>query len=209
MSELSRRALLALSLTTLGAWLVRPQAAGAGAGDPPEGWSYRDNDFASHRAMALAHAPILRLAIEVLRREPGPLLDLGAGNGALADAIAHHVPGCRPYGLERVPERAARAARVCPEHGGMVEVGDMFEDSPVWDRDYALVLVMPGRLVEARPEQAEGLRARLRARARNLLVYAYPDWLFLGGSLPTLCARAGLWTPATDPGCRVALAQVR
>ncbi len=188
--------------------------AGAGASPTdrplPEGdWYFRDNDFDSLEAMQEAHAPILDLARRVLQQDPGPVLDLGSGNGALVDRLCHEVPGCTPFGVELLEDRARRGAAVCPEHGANLVTGDMFACPEVFERQYSLVILMPGRLVDGPAQGCDWLRRQLRTRARHILIYAYDDWLESHGSLRGLAEAAGLSTAERSPTARAALARVR
>jgi hypothetical protein len=56
--------------------------------------------------------------------------------------------------------------------------------------EFALAILMVGRLLEVTPEKSEFLKGWLRAHAARLLVYAYPDWSNEG--LKVLAERAGL-----------------
>ena len=158
--------------------------------------------------MEQAHLPIVRLARPLLRRSPGPVLDLGAGNGALVDRICHEVPGCTPYGVELLAERASHARALCADHGENIVAGDMFGCRDLFRRDYALVLLMPGRLLDGPAEGCAWLREQLRDRARNLLVYAYDDWLERYGTLRHLAEAAGLRIADHHPQARAALARL-
>lgn len=199
-----RQVLSAAALALAGAAVLAPACAPAPRGE----WFYRDNDFDSLAEMEDAHAPILELARTVLARNPGPLLDLGAGNGALVDRLAHEVPGCEPFGVELLPERAAHAREICPRHGANIAPGDMFRCEELFGREYALVLLMPGRLIDGPPEGVAWLRDQLRRKARHLLIYAYQDWLGEYGSLRRLAEAAGLSTSERNPEARAALARV-
>ena len=82
----------------------------------------------------------------------GAVLDLGCGNGALLERLCERCPGITPVGLERDPERAAHAPELSPGLAGAVVVGDLLQTEAIWQegRRYAMPLLMPGRLVEAR-----------------------------------------------------------
>ncbi len=152
---------------------------------PPE-LEARDNGFSSWEAMKRAHGLILGV-----RPANGPrtVLDLGAGNGRLARALAG--AGGTAIGVEADPERARRAGGVLDQ----VFTGDMFGEElegnvAGWEPE--LTLFMPGRLLELGAPPVNLFLPRLRRVGGELLVYAYGDWLEKCGSLEALCSTAGL-----------------
>ena len=157
-------------------------------------WYARDNGFASAEAMDDAHRPIVDAAIAALGGAGGHVMDLGCGNGALLEELVDAAPGVVPFGVDVDPARIAHARTLHPDHAANFVVGDVFDDPRVWadGRRFALALLMPGRLLEARPEHAEALRAWLRRSCDQVLVYAYGDWLSRAGSLAGLAQQAGL-----------------
>lgn len=161
---------------------------------PAPTWYATDNDFATVGAMERAHAPLIELIQRTLGVQRGPVLDLGCGNGALLRRIVDACPKVEPYGVDFAPERIAHARELLPTWGASFFVGDLVDDNLAWDgsRRFVLALIMPGRLLESRPEQAARLRARLAKWCDRVLVYAYGDWLARGGDLTSLAARVGL-----------------
>lgn len=152
--------------------------------DPTE-WT--DNGFLSRETMELAHQVVASVAPAHVRTA----IDLGCGNGRLLSLINADLR----HGVEGDPARAERAR----ERGLLVRDGnllDLPERNALWasaDRDCDLVLLMPGRLLEY-PAKAEARRASLAGR--QVLVYAYGDWLDRHGSLEQLTRAAGLsWRP--------------
>ena len=74
------------------------------------------------------------------------------------------------------------------------ELGDLLDSDAPWENDvvYDVVLLMPGRLVEAGRGGSNMLLARLAAQCKLLIVYAYGDWRRRFGSMAELVRRAGL-----------------
>lgn len=142
-----------------------------------------DNGFPTLASQERAHAVV---AAAAAKAPSGDVLDLGCGNGSLAVRIAEGRGGSA-LGVEMDPARAAAARwRLGPD--ALVE-GSLADAWP-GRAPYALVLLMPGRLVEAGDKAAE-LRSRLADQAAAVLIYAYDDWLTPGG-LSGLARRAGL-----------------
>ncbi len=153
----------------------------------------RFDGFATASAMRAAHGPIVDLAAELLKQRLGPVLDLGCGSGALLEALTREREGILPCGVEIDPQRAAYARMRLEPYGGTVFEGDLFEVNAPWTEfRWALVLLMPGRLLEVDDRRVAKLRRRLRDTAENVITYAYADWLDRFGDLDGLVAAAGL-----------------
>lgn len=153
---------------------LRTEGDARDATSGPHLWT--DNGFASAQAMALAHRPIVELARR--HASAGPVCDLGCGNGELLRRI-----GLPAVGVEK---DSARAARAVPD----VEVreGDFLERPELWPGPYELVILMPGRLVEA--GEVDRVRELVCERADHLLLYCYGDWLERYGSIERLVEAA-------------------
>jgi len=166
--------------------------AGTRAGSPQPNWYATDNGFASTASMQDAHRPIVELARTVLA-DGGRVLDLGCGNGALLEQLVTASRDAVPFGVDVDERRIEHARRLQPAYADHFVVGDLFDDLSLWSDEapFALVILMPGRLLEA-PAAAARLRRRLEASASRLLVYAYSDWLGRHGTLRNLAERAGL-----------------
>ena len=176
--------------------LVNPLTA-----DESPMWLATDNGFTSVKAMNEAHAPIVELVTAVFPQQPARILDLGCGNGALLQAICKENSLIEPFGLDAIKNRVDHAKQLLPEFGSNFVVADMFAESGWLDNDhfgklradyFNLVLLMPGRLIEASPEQAETLKLNLKKFSQRILVYAYGDWLTQHDGLAGLCETAGL-----------------
>ena len=136
------------------------------------------NGFSSMLAMEQAHAVLL----SVLPPHGGTLLDLGCGSGRLLELAKE--AGWRVEGVESDPIRAG---------AGQIPIrrGDMF-DAALWNKQYDVVALMPGRLIEVGKERAEQFRHALKQRAHSVLAYAYGDWLERFGGLGPLLSEVGL-----------------
>lgn len=174
-------------------------------------WYASDNGFPSLAAMENAHRPVVEVARAALAGKGGNVLDLGCGNGALLHQIRKASLGAVPCGVELEPSRLEHARLLLPEFATNFVLGDGFESDAIWadGRRYPLVLLMPGRLLEAGPERAARLRQRLRERCDALLVYAYGDWLRRYRNLEGLARRAGLVLLSAGPDVTASLATLR
>jgi hypothetical protein len=173
-------------------------------------WYATDNGFSTAAAMDAAHAPILALAKRALAEHPGPVLDLGCGNGALLKKVLDANPSLTPFGIDVDPGRVAHARELLPRFADNFAAGNLFDTESLWpdDRRYTLALLMPGRLLEATPAQAARLRTRLKSQCDRVLIYAYGDWLTRHGSLKGLAETAGLKLFAGDEHAPAGLAEV-
>jgi hypothetical protein len=146
-------------------------------------WYFSDNGFTSAQAMTKAHRPLVELAQQVLQTQAGNILDLGSGNGALLAAIQSRCPAVHPVGVEINPTAVAHAATVLQHPPGanknqtigQIRQGDLFDTTTWGDRDYALAILMLGRLAEHQ-NIADTFLQTLGQRCATLLVYLYGDW---------------------------------
>jgi SAM-dependent methyltransferase len=177
--------------------------------DPLPEWYASDNGFPSRAEMDTAHQPIVALATAALSGTGGNVLDLGCGNGALLKKIHEANPGSVPFGIDIAPTRIEDAAALNPPFAAHFVSGDLFESDLPWPggRRYALVILMPGRLLEAGPHRAVKLRKRLHEACAQLLVYAYDDWLAQHGTLANLAAKAGISLRCRDADAVASLAE--
>jgi hypothetical protein len=162
--------------------------------------------------MDQAHQPIVGLAVKTLAGQAGNVLDLGCGNGALLKKIYEANKLVTPFGLE-FEQRTGRidhARLLLPDFAANFMEGNMFESRLPWadGRRYALAILMPGRLLEVDSGQAAWLRAKLRAHADHLLIYAYGDWLARHDNLANLARLAGLTPLGDDPAAPACLARI-
>lgn len=144
-----------------------------------ERWYATDNGFGSVEAMMRAHQPIVGLVREALGKRAGTVLDLGCGNGALLRQLRQLNGALEVFGIDADAERIAHARQLLPESAANFLCGDIFDlELPGAEASvFSVVLLMPGRLVEAGAERATQLLRRLEGRCERLLVYAYGDWL--------------------------------
>jgi hypothetical protein len=161
-------------------------------------WYYADNGFRSREDMDLSHEPIVKLAAETLSQATGNVLDLGCGNGALLKKICQYNGDLIPWGVDVSSDNIAHARLLAPRFSDNFVVSDIFDDCAIWSKDpeFQLVILMLGRLTEVAEEQAEKLLRCIKEHARNLLVYAYDDYLHHQGSLDELARKTGV--PLSD-----------
>jgi hypothetical protein len=149
-------------------------------------WLYEDNGFASANAMELLHHPLVHIAREVLSIEQGRVLDLGCGNGMLLHKVCEGRDGLVPFGVDKNGVALLHARTLLPDFSSNFIQGDFFE-TQIWkendSREFALVFLMLGRLLEIPKEKALDLLSELRSSCRHVLLYVYPDW---GSSLESV-----------------------
>src|SRR5574341_124560 len=154
------------------------------------GPSWLANGFRTYVAQEAAHGPLLQLLAS--SGLTGAVLDLGAGDGLLAQRAARLLGG--PALAVEIGAPAARAARARLGADAVIEgcLSGPWPGQP----PYGLVLLMPGRLLELGAERAAVIRRRLEVTARAVLCYAYGDWLERYGGLEALLQAAALgdWT---------------
>lgn len=134
--------------------------------------SHTDNGFSSAAAMSAAHAPLVSAAAAALAEVPGPVLDLGCGNGILLDRIARRT-GMSTCGIDADAAKIGRARSLHPT--STFTAGDLFTTGEVWEQSYALALISAARLAEASAERLDQLARRFSTRVSRVLVYAYTD----------------------------------
>lgn len=170
-------------------------------------WYANDNGFSSRLSMDNAHEPVLEQIQATLGKRSASVLDLGCGNGALLKKLCAANPQITPFGIDSDAERIAHAGLLLPEFAANFYAGSMFAEGDIWQegRFYDLILLMPGRLLEVTPEQAETLKQRIREHTDQLVVYAYGDWIKRFGNLQGLVAAAGLQNLAQclEPACQI------
>lgn len=151
--------------------------------DPP---TWRDNGFRSRAAMDRAHGIVAAVAGDCRSG-----IDLGAGDGALLDRIAARssvakfdIEEASWVAVEADLDRAMRGATRRPR---VQFAGMRIEDYGLSAHARAdVALLMPGRVLEMEPSQAESFRERVPSLADRLVVYSYD------GGLEQMFARSGL-----------------
>ncbi|HDR7761366.1 methionine biosynthesis protein MetW [Bacillus cereus] len=157
-------------------------------------WYFLNNGFKSDFDMSIAHQSIIELATSILANQPGTIMDLGCGNGALLKKIMEMNTQVVPYGIEKDVDKIANVQQLLPSHTANFVTGDIYnpESLRVFDQTYTIMLLMPGRLLEASSEQVEQLKVWIKEHSSYLLVYAYGDWLKRYGDFAALAEKAGL-----------------
>ena len=109
------------------------------------------------------HQPILDLALATLPQAGGTVIDLGCGNGALLQKLCAANANIVPSGIELEGDRFSHIATLLPQITENFVLGSLFsEDQWQNHQPYNLALLMPGRLLEVEPAQAEWLRQKLK-----------------------------------------------
>lgn len=155
-------------------------------------WYYADNGFPSLEVMEVSHAPVVKLATATLSQAGGNVLDLGCGNGMLLKRICESNHNVIPWGVDRSIDRIDHARLLNPRFADNFVLADIFDDCEVWSekREFAIVILMLGRLIEVPEEHAEMLLKRIGECAKGFLVYAYEGYEHYHGSLDQLARRA-------------------
>jgi len=169
---------------------------------------YQDNGFDSAQQMNDLHTPILNVANRYLAKNPGNVLDLGSGNGALLRKLVDANRGVVPHGMELDAKRHANTSKTLPLHTGNVLLADMFHDKTWPTTTNTLTVLAANRLLEGDPAKAKAFRDKFLARQKALLLYAYPDQIKKHGTLRNMATMAGLNLLGTDEGGTVGFARV-
>jgi hypothetical protein len=137
-------------------------------------------------------------------------LDLGCGNGALLKRLADANPRIVPFGIDVEASRIAHVRELLPGFAENFVTGSLFDAKSLWSegRRYVLAMLMPGRLLEATPDEAALLKSRLKAQCDHVVIYAYGDWLTRYGDLNNLAGAAGLGIADIDDRRAVGVARV-
>jgi hypothetical protein len=149
--------------------------------------SAQDNGFATFAAIEEAHEVVLQAV-----GFPASAIDLGCGDGYLLNRIRRRSGSpalSGPWvGVESDAGRVERGRARHPElRFNPCQIQDLIVDlqDPV-----DVVLLMPGRLLEMKPEEAHRVRGWLLETGRRVVAYSYGDWSKV--PLDQLLERAGL-----------------
>ena len=158
-------------------------------------WSWQDNGFASLAAQRESHRVIKEAASEFWELGSRILQRFSiSGAGMEPPQFSRQLsPQTRSAGASGgVDVDAGKIERARSRYqSGHWQVGDMFE---VELPEFALIMLMPGRLKEVGEEKKNRLLERLGGR--RLLVYLYGDWLRGEDPLQAICEEVGLaWNP--------------
>jgi hypothetical protein len=161
-------------------------------GSQPD-WYHRDNGFSSRHAMQRAHRRVLAVTAPALAIGKHAVLDLGCGNGALLRLLrTEAAPELVPFGIDMVADRIEHARQLHPDRLDNFVVGDIFEDTRLWQegRRYRMVLLGAHRLREVDRAAAEALLRRIAEHAELLLLYSYDRAAV--SEMPAVLQRFGL-----------------
>lgn len=142
-----------------------------------DGRLWTQNGFDAHQDMEEAHAVLFHaLSQGYTPAGTGYIMDPGCGNGHLLEKIGFSYPNLTCCGIECMRSRAIAAYERLPGREEECVVCGTLGDLDNWRaREYDLVLMMPGRLLELEPPIRNGVLYYLKEHARQLLVYAYND----------------------------------
>jgi Methyltransferase domain len=140
-------------------------------------WYHRENGFSSRHGMERAHEPLVTTARRALDGRAGAVLDLGCGNGALLSKIVAGRADLEPCGIDREARSIAHARELQARFADNFVQADLF-DIAAWaqERQYALALIMVGRLLEVPTPTAQQVLSVLRSRCDAVVLYVYPGY---------------------------------
>ena len=172
----------------------------------------RENGFSSIESMDSYHTPIVKLSKETISSEGGKILDLGCGNGFLLKRIKEINSSVIPYGVE-LNEKVAESARNLQEEfqdnffsGNLIDAPSIFPEN----LKFELVIIMPGRLLEEKDnEKKKYFLNWLKGSSKNILAYAYGDWIEKYGSLKNILDLAGFDIIKEDSENNLALVKIK
>ena len=139
---------------------------------------WEDNGFASLEQMQRAHKHIIGFVSQPV----DSIIDLGCGNGLLVSQLSKLARG-----VENDSDRARRAVAGVKISCSSIE--DFVGES---EETFHVALLMPGRLTEMSPGDAQKTIEWLKSHARVVIVYAYGDWLTKFNGLTGLCEKSGV-----------------
>ena len=142
-------------------------------------WLWKENGFESKESMDSSHKPVLNL-IKGLNSVSN-IMDLGCGNGYLLKKS-----GLVPYGIDTNPKAIKHAKNhILPLYSSHFYVKNINELQ--WNEKFDVVVVSIGRFFEMNKREVNNLKRSLSSYARNIVVYAYSDWLDKAENLKSLC----------------------
>jgi hypothetical protein len=161
--------------------------------------SFEDNGFSCLDAMNRAHRVLID-AVEILGVRVGRVLDLGAGDGTLLAKINIMWPRLQVHGVEASKEKCIRGLVLHPNVDFRAErIEECTEDEILpEDEKWDIVIFMPGRLDEVRPEDAAKIVRVLRKQARHLIIYSYSGKLAEMAKKHGLLVRGSLLRSSSD-----------
>lgn len=161
--------------------------------DLDKSWVYADNGFFSLEDMEHNHKQIVKYIVDIIDNRPASVLDLGCGNGQLLHSIQVSSQNVCPFGVDLDARKILHAKSIFPIHEENFHVGDLFEqDLSIWqDTCFDIVILMPGRLLEVSQEIRTSFLEHLRKHCKQIVLYAYGDWLTRYSSLSVLANLTG------------------
>lgn len=148
----------------------------------PDSKLWEQNGFASLEGMASSHDVLLRALEEGyeptedfgVAKARGYIMDPGCGNGIFLEKLGDRYPWLLGCGIECMRDRAIAAYERLPvSEEERIVFGSLALLDNWRGREYDLVLMMPGRLLELEAVERAGVLYYLKMHARRLLVYAY------------------------------------
>lgn len=159
--------------------------------------------------MDRAHAPLLELIATIPPKRLNSVIDFGCGNGALLQKIVSGRRGCVPHGVDVSASRIEHALLLQPRFRENFEVRSMFDPSGKWlQSEYALGVLMVGRLLEVTPRQRAEFLGWIKSRCERMLLYFYGGWIEAGVGLAELARRCNLQLLEMHPSKSAAFANL-
>lgn len=172
----------------------------------------KENGFNSIDAMDSYHSPIIKFLKEIIKEKDWKILDLGSGNGFLLKKIKETNPNIIPYGIELNYEVAESAKILQPEFKDNFYTGNLIDAPKILSKNliFELIIIMPGRLLEIKDEvKKKEFLNWMNGSSKNILAYAYGDWIEKYGSLKNILDLVGFDMIEEDSKNNLALVKIR
>jgi SAM-dependent methyltransferase len=172
----------------------------------------KENGFSSTKSMDSYHTPIIKFSKEIISLEGGNTLDLGCGNGFLLKRIKEINSSVIPYGIELNDKVTESAKKLQEEFQNNFFSGNLIDAPSIISENlkFELVIIMPGRLLEEKDNEKKRCFLNwLKGSSKNILAYAYGDWVEKYGSLKNILDLAGFDIIKEDNKNNLAIVRVK
>lgn len=139
-----------------------------------------DNGFSSFEAMNHSHQVLLKSLEPLDASQHYDILDFGCGNAELLKSIHQRVlKNSKIHGVEIAPDRHGRIKyNTVNLNTGEFFNQNMFDSTGAWwQKNYDLIILMPGRLAECSSAQRTEFLNWAKTHVKWTLLYAYGDWV--------------------------------